>query len=138
MNTIKRLLIAYYRLFYFFFRIEKKDHHGKEASDISATIMALMPVSVICYCDLLTLLYLIARFLITIPHTPNYVLYSIAIVIVILNFILFFQKKRYIAIKKMFECEDDNLKLKRSIWCIVFTAFSLFIMLALIALFGTP
>ena len=132
-NRIKK---AYYRLFYFYFRIEKRGYHGMEESDKTAAIMALMPVCLFCYCDIFTVLYVISSFLITLPHRSGPIHVIIGIIIVIFNYFWFFRKKRYIAIKKMFEGEEDHVRLFRSLFCIAFSLASLFTMAFLIALFG--
>lgn len=132
-NRIKK---AYYRLFYFYFRIEKRGYHGMEESDKSAAIMALMPVCLFCYCNVLTLLYLISRFLIPLPRIPKAIHVVIVLIITVSNYYWFFRKKRYIAIKEMFEGEEDHVRLFRSILCIAFSLASLFTMAFLIALFG--
>ena len=137
-RIIDRLIKAYYRLFYFYFRIEKKGYHGVEESDKSAAIMALMPVCLFCYCDILTVLYVISRFLAPLPKLSDLFLYIIAIVVIVLNFVFFFRKKRYIAIKEMFEGEEDHVRFFWSFLCIVFSIASLFTMAALIAFFGLP
>lgn len=132
-NRIKK---AYYRLFYFYFRIEKRGYHGMEESDKTAAIMALMPVCLFCYCDVLSLLYLISRFLIPLPRIPKAIHVVIVLIITVSNYYWFFRKKRYIAIKEMFEGEEDHVRLFRSLLCIAFSLASLFTMALLIALFG--
>lgn len=133
---MKKLINAYYRLFYFYFRIEKRGYHGMEESDKSAAIMALMPVCLFCYCNVLTLLYLISRFLISLPRIPKAIHVVIVLIITVSNYYWFFRKKRYIAIKEMFEGEEDHVRLFRSLLCIAFSLASLFTMAFLIALFG--
>ena len=138
MKIFKKIIKAYYRLFYFYFRLEKKDNRGGECSDKLATFSALMPICVFCFCDFLTVLYVVTRFLIPLPKPSDWFLYSIAAVIIVLNFVLFFRKKRYIAIKEMFSGEEDHVRLFRSLLCIAFSLASLFTMAVLIALFGYP
>lgn len=135
-KIINQLINAYYRLFYFYFRIEKRGYHGMEESDKTATIMALMPVCLFCYCNVLTLLYLISRFLIPLPRIPKAIHVVIVLIITVSNYYWFFRKKRYISIKKMFEGEEDHVRLFRSLFCIAFSLASLFTMAFLIALFG--
>ena len=131
-NRIKK---AYYLLFYFYFRLEKKNNRGGEVSDKLATFSALMPICVFCFGDFLTVLFVVSRFLIPLPKLSDWFLYSIAVVIIVLNFVLFFRKKRYIAIKELFEGEEDHVRLFRSLLCIAFSLASLFTMAFLIALF---
>ena len=45
MKLLCYLKNAYYRLFYFFFRIEKRDNQGGEETDRFATVVALLPMS---------------------------------------------------------------------------------------------
>jgi hypothetical protein len=135
---MKKLINAYYRLFYFYFRIEKRGYHGIEESDKSATIMALMPICLFCYCDFFTVLYIFSRFLIPLPK-PSHLFHGIiAVIFVVMNYLFFFRKKRYIAIKEMFQRESENTRIKRSFWCIAFSLASLFTMFLLIAEYGLP
>ena len=137
-SFFEHLLKAYYRLFYFFFRIEKRGHRGQEESDRLAAFMALMPMSLLCYCNFLTLLYIIARFLLSLSSPSNSVFYIIAVFVIVSNFCLFFHKKRYLMIKAMFENEDKDSRFRRSFCCVVFIIVSMFTMFVLIAIFGIP
>lgn len=137
-SFFEHLLKAYYRLFYFFFRIEKRGHRGQEESDRSAAFMALMPMSLLCYCNFLTLLYIIARFILPLSCPSKLFYYIMAILFVGSNFCLFFHKKRYLEIKAMFENENKDTRFKRSFWCVVFIIASMFTMFVLIAIYGIP
>ena len=138
MKLFRYIKSAYYRLFYFFFRIEKRDNQGGEETDKFATIVALLPMSLLCYSGFFTLLYLIARFItpIALPSSTFFIL--LAIVDVGLNAFLFFSKKRYLKIKELFSQEDCDKRFKRSLWCIVFTTVILFSMFILMGIFGNP
>ena len=134
-NLIKK---AYYRLFYFYFRIEKRNGRGGEERDGFAAIAALIPMVVLCFTNFLTLLYVISRFVLPFPPPSDIVFIIIITIDIGLNGWIFHYKKRYLAVKALFENEDDDLRLKRSFWCVAFSIASLFSMAALIALFGLP
>ncbi len=138
MRIINKTKEAYYRLFYFYFRIEKRGYNGMEESDKSAAIMALMPICLFCYCDFFIVYFIFSRFLISLPK-PSHLFHGIiAVFFVVLNYLFFFRKKRYIAIKDMFEGDEDHVRLFWSILCILFSLASLFTMPLLIAEFGLP
>jgi hypothetical protein len=137
-RIFKKLIKAYYRLFYFFFKIEKKDGREGEETDSFAAIAALIPMVVLCFTTFLTLLYVIARFVL--PFSPPSVIFFIIVVIIDigLNGWLFLHKKHYLQIKAMFQGENEDLRIKRTFWCILFSLQSLFTMALLIAEFGLP
>jgi hypothetical protein len=138
MKLICHLKNIYYRLFYFFFRIEKRDNQGGEETDRFAAVVAILPMSILCCSGFFTLLYLISRFVIPmrLPSGTFFILF--AIVDIGLNSFLFFRKRRYLKIKELFSQEDDDRRFKRSFWCIVFTILILNSMFILIGLFGNP
>lgn len=90
MKIITKIIKAYYRLFYFFYKIEKTNHRGREESDKSATLMALAPICLLCFCNLLTLLYIISRFIIALPRPSSLFYCILAALVVGFNFFLFF------------------------------------------------
>jgi len=134
-NLIKK---AYYRLFYFYFGIEKRNGRGGEETDSFAAIAALIPMVVLCFANFFTLLYVIARFVL--PFSlPSDALFVIIIIIDIgLNGWIFLHNKQYLKIKAMFRGENENKKLKRALWCILFSLASLFFMFILMGIFGNP
>ena len=138
MDLICYLKKAYYRLFYFFFRIEKKNYQGGEESDRFAAVVAILPMSILCYSGFFTLLYIISRFILPIALPSGVFFVLFAIVDIVLNCILFFNKKRYLKIKEMFNDEDYDRRFKRSFWCIVFSILTLNSMFILIGVFGNP
>ena len=138
MKIFKKLIKAYYRLFYFFFRIEKRNGRGGEETDSFAAIAALIPMVVLCFTNFLTLLYLISRFVLPFSPPSDIVFIIIIIIDIGLNGWLFLFKKRYLIVKALFENENDGLRFKRSFWCVGFSIASLFTMAVLIALFGLP
>ncbi len=138
MKLLRYLKNAYYRLFYFFFRIEKRDNQGGEETDRFATVVALLPMSLLCYSGFFILLYLIARFITPIPLPTSTFFILFAIVDVGFNAFLFFSKKRYLKIKELFGQEDYDRRFKRSLWCIIFTIVILFSMFILMGIFGNP
>ena len=136
MRMIKKLFKAYYRLFFFFFRIEKKNSQGYEETDKSATFMALAPLCLICFIDLLSVLYLVSRFIVPIPRPSNFLYVILAIFSIGFNFILFYHKRRYLTIIEMYKDENDDQRYRRAFWCIVFSLASLFSIGILIGVFG--
>lgn len=138
MKLLRNLIKAYYRLFYFFFRMEKRDSQGGEETDRFAAVVALLPISLLCYSGFFLLLYIISRFIIPspLPSTTFFIIF--AIVDVGLNGLLFFYKKRYLKIKELFDDEDYDRRFKRSLWCIVFTIVMLFSMFILMGILGNP
>lgn len=136
MKITTKIIKAYYRLFYFFFKIEKTNHRGREESDKSATLMALAPICLLCFCNLLTLLYIVSRFIIALPRPSSLFYCILAALVVGFNFFLFFYKCRYLSIKEMFIDENDEQKFKRTFWCILFILASLFSSAILIGVFG--
>ena len=138
MKVFKKLLKSYYRLFYFFFKIEKKDGLGREYTDSLAAIAAIIPMVVLCFCNVCTILYIIARFVVTFSPPSDTFFIIIVVIDVGLNGWLFLHKKRYMQIKEMFQGENEEQRLGRSFLCLVFSIASLFTMIVLIALFGLP
>ena len=138
MSLLRYLKNAYYRLFYFFFRMEKRDSQGGEETDRFAAVVALLPISLLCYSGFFLLLYIISRFIIPLPLPSTTFFIIFAIVDVGLNGLLFFYKKHYLRIKELFGNEDSDRRFKRSFWCIVFTIVILFSMFILMGIFGNP
>ena len=138
MSLLRYLKNAYYRLFYFFFRMEKRDGQGGEETDRFAAVVALLPISLLCYSGFFLLLYIISRFVTPLPLPSATFFIIFAIVDVGLNGLLFLYKKRYLKIKELFCNEDYDRNFKRSLWCIVFTIVILFSMFILMGIFGNP
>ena len=138
MNLLRYLKNAYYRLFYFYFRMEKRDGQGGEETDKFAAVVALLPISLLCYSGFFLLLYILSRFVIPLPLPSATFFIIFAIVDVGLNSLLFLYKKRYLKIKELFGNEDYDRRFKRSFWCIVFTIVILFSMFILMGIFGNP
>ena len=138
MKLFRYIKNAYYRLFYFFFRFEKKDNQGGEETDRFAAIVALLPMCLLCYNGFFILFYIFSRFIIStkLPSGTFFIIF--AIVDIILNGLLFLRKKRYLKIKELFADENNDRRFKRTFWCIVFTVVSLFALFILIGTFGNP
>lgn len=131
---------AYYRLFYFFFQIEKrKDGEGK-GSDVYCAFMALLPLIYFGFIDLAFIEYLFSRFICNLHVSQFKVVYILFLVLVsaVFNGVLFFHKKRYLKIKEMFSEEDDNTRSIRSFYCILYSLFTMFGSVVLIEIFGRP
>jgi divalent metal cation (Fe/Co/Zn/Cd) transporter len=138
MKLLRYLKNAYYRLFYFFFGMEKRDGQGGEETNRFAAVVALLPISLLCYSGLFLLLYIISRFVTPLPLPSATFFIIFAIVDVGLNGLLFLYKKRYLRIKELFCNEDHDRRFKRSLCCIVFTVVILFSMFILMGIFGNP
>lgn len=132
------LKIAYYRLFFFFFRMFKPSPYGGRETDTFASVLAIMPLSAIVIANV----YTINDILMRIVSLPSLTLISIpkviAIISILFNYLLFFSKKRYKRIKAMFANEDKRTRHWRSFFCIVFCILSLFGIVIIDAIFGRP
>ena len=115
MKLFHYLKNAYYRLFYFFFRKEKRDSQGGEETDRFAAVVALLPISLLCYSGFFLLLYITSRFVIPLPLPSATFFIIFAIVDVGLNGLLFFYKMRYLKIKELFCNENQDRNFKRSL-----------------------
>jgi len=118
--------------------MEKRDGQGGEETDRFAAVVALLPISLLCYSGFFLLLYIISRFIIPLPLPSTTFFIIFAIVDVGLNSLLFLYKKRYLKIKELFGNEDYDRRFKRSFWCIMFTIVILFSMFILMGIFGNP
>lgn len=142
-NNIQQVLRyikkAYYRLFYFFFRIEKRSSGRNEKSDGLCAFMAILPLCLFGFIDLIVLEYLFSRFIYNL-NISHYKAYEIIIALIadIFNGVLFFQGKRYLKIKEMFSNEDDDTRSKRSFYCILYSLITIFGSVILIGIFGLP
>jgi len=136
---LKYIVKAYYRLFYFFFRIEKRSDSGSRSSDFFCAIGALVPLIYLGFMDLMFIEYLFSKFIynLNIMHYKvNAIL--IALVLTVLNGLLFFHKKRYLKIKEMFSREDDNTRSIRSFYCILYSLVTMFGTIILVEILGRP
>ena len=138
MIVLNFLKIAYYRLFFFFFRMFKPSPYGGRETDTFASVLAIMPLSAIVIANV----YTINDILMRIVSLPSLTLISIpkviAIISILFNYLLFFSKKRYKRIKAMFANEDKRTRHWRSFFCIVFCILSLFGIVIIDAIFGRP
>lgn len=130
---------AYYRLFYFFFRIEKRSSGQNEKSDVFCTFMAILPLCLFGFIDLIIVEYFFSRFIYNL-HISQYKAYAIIISLIvdIFNGVLFFTDKKYLKIKEMFSNESSNTRHKRSVLCLIYSIITLFGLIILIAIFGYP
>ena len=125
---------AYYRLFFFFFRMDKPNPFGGRNTDTAATVLAVLPFSVIWVMNCFTLKNILGRFM----PVPTKMGIGVLIIIILFNYLLFFSKKRYKRIKAMFANEDKRTRHWRSFFCIVFCILSLFGTVIIDAIFGRP
>lgn len=129
---------AYYRLFYFFFRLVKQSK-GDEKTEKQASILAILPLFLFGYIDLMTLEYLFSRVIynLNISKSIAYPV-SIGLISIVFNTVVFFQDKRYSQIKEMFSAENYDERFKRSFFCILYSLATLFVPVLLIAILGYP
>ena len=142
-NNIQQVLRyikkAYYRLFYFFFRIEKRSSGKNEIPDGLCAFIAILPLCLFGFIDLMVLEYLFSRFIYNL-NISHYKAYGIIIALIadIFNVVLFFQGKRYLKIKEMFSNEDDDTRKERLFYCILYSLITMFGSIILIRIFGYP
>jgi uncharacterized membrane-anchored protein len=134
----KFILTLYYRLFYWFFRFNKKQASGAEETDKEASILAVMLLSGVMFLFVFSLLFAVSLFVIRLPKPSSLFIYAVGIVIVVFNGFFFFSYKRYLMIKKRFENEDKRTRIVRSLLCFLFVFISMFAMGILGVLFGNP
>jgi len=142
-NSIHQILRymakAYYRLFYFFYRIEKRGEPKNGGPELLYAIGALMPIIYFGFIDLMFIKYLFLRFIYN-WHIMQYKSVAILIVIIsaLFNGVLFLREKRYLKIKEMFSNEDDDTRSIRSFYCILYSLFTMFGTIILVEIFGRP
>ena len=135
---ISAIKTMYYRLFYWFFRFNKKKASGAEETDKEASVLAVILLSAVMFLFVFSLLFVISLFIIKLPKPSSLFIYSVGIVIVVFNSFFFFSHKRYLMIKKKFENEDRRTRIVRSLLCFLFVFISMFAMGILGVLFGNP
>jgi uncharacterized membrane-anchored protein len=128
----------YYRLFYWFFRFNKKKASGAEETDKEASVLAVILLSAVMFLFVFSLLFVISLIITKLPKPSSLFIYSVGIVIVVFNSFFFFSHKRYLIIKKKFENEDRRTRIVRSLICFLFVFISMFAMGILGVLFGNP
>ncbi len=138
MKMIGLLKKAYYRLFFFFFRMYKPSPYGGKETDSFTVILTVIPLSAIVIANIFTIYYICSRF----TNSPIIKRVNIplifSVLVIFLNYVLFFHKKRYLKIKIMFENEEKRIRHRRSFFCIVFCILSLFGMVIIDTIFGRP
>lgn len=135
---ISAIKTMYYRLFYWFFRFNKKKASGAEETDKEASVLAVILLSAVMFLFVFSLLFVISLFITKLPKPSSLFIYSVGIVIVVFNSFFFFSHKRYLMIKKKFENEDRRTRIVRSLLCFLFVFISMFAMGILGVLFGNP
>lgn len=134
MRVLSFFKIAYYRLFFFFFRMHKPSPFGGRNTDAVATVLAVLPFSAIWIANCFTLKNILERFI----PVPTRMSIGVLFIIIFLNYLLFFNKRRYKRIKAMFMKEEKRTRHWRSFLCIVFCIVSLFGIVIIDAIFGRP
>ena len=135
---ISAIKTMYYRLFYWFFRFNKKKASGAEETDKEASVLAVILLSAVMFLFVFSLLFVISLIITKLPKPSSLFIYSVGIVIVVFNSFFFFSHKRYLIIKKKFENEDRRTRIVRSLICFLFVFISMFAMGILGVLFGDP
>ena len=135
---ISAIKTMYYRLFYWFFRFNKKKASGAEETDKEASVLAVILLSAVMFLFVFSLLFVISLFITKLPKPSSLFIYSVGIVIVVFNSFFFFSHKRYLMIKKKFENEDRRTRIVRSLLCFLFVFISMFAMGILGVIFGNP
>lgn len=130
---------AYYRLFYFFYRIEKRNDGDSKGSDAYCAFMALLPLIMLGFKDLMFIEYLFSRFIYNL-HLMQYKFNTILLVLIpaVFNGVLFLRKKRYLKIKEMFSKEDSDTRSTRSFFCILYSLITIFGSILFVGIFGLP
>ena len=67
----KFILTLYYRLFYWFFRFNKKQASGAEETDKEASILAVMLLSGVMFLFVFSLLFAVSLFVIRLPKPSS-------------------------------------------------------------------
>ena len=141
MKAFFMIKMAYYRLFYFFFRfgeiVDAKSPYP-DADLKFASVIGIMIMSMVVFFDVSTAFWIISRFVVKLPIVSPFVFASAIILVFILNMILFFRKKRYVRIIEHFRCESENIKGLRTFLCVIFTLASLFTISILGFQYGNP
>ena len=141
MKVLHFIKMAYYRLFYFFFRFGEIVDNNNSCSDAdikSASITGIMIMSLVIFSDVFTIFWVISRFVVKLPIVSPFVFASAIILVFILNMTLYFRKKRYVRIVEHFRCESENIKGFRTFLCVIFTLASLFTISILGIHYGNP
>jgi len=138
-QILKSIVKAYYRLFYFFFRIEKRSSGQIEKSDGFCAFMAILPLCLFGFIDLIIVEYLFSRFVYNL-NISQYKTFAIitCLIVDIFNVVLFLYDKKYLKIKDMFSTESSEVRSKRSFFCILYSLITMFGSIIIIAIFGLP
>ena len=92
---ISAIKTMYYRLFYWFFRFNKKKASGAEETDKEASVLAVILLSAVMFLFVFSLLFVISLIITKLPKPSSLFIYSVGIVIVVFNSFFFFSHKRY-------------------------------------------
>ena len=119
---------AYFRFFYW--QLGKNVQFGEEKKQINkfAAFAALCFVSIIDYCNVLTLLFVGSK-LLSFQRISSYGNVFDAVVILLifaLNSLLFLRNDQYKEIIKFFRNENEEQRYNRNIKCVLFLVFSIF------------
>lgn len=136
MKVFLFLKSAYYRLFYFFFRIHKSNSFGGEVTDVFAACLAVLPFSIVFFTDSFTIEHFISRFIIELPSLSKVFHLIVLISIVLINYVLFYHRRRYLAIKNQFANESRKVRVKRTLCCTLFSVLSMFSVAIFDVIFG--
>ncbi len=133
--------MAYYRLFYFFYRYGEIVNNKNPYPDNnikSVSVIGIMLFSMVIFVDVFTVLWIISRFIVKLPIVSPLFFVSAILLIFVLNLILFFRKNRCVKIVEHFRGESENIKGLRTFLCVIFTLASLFTISILGIHYGNP
>lgn len=131
---LKSLEKAYYRLFYWQFCKDKKNCHSSRGSVYPAIVV----LTVICFGNFLTALYVVSKFIVRLPKLGDLAITMVVLFFFILNCIIFYRKKKYLEIEKLFCDESDDEKHRNNLLCELFLIYSMFSFVTLGLIFGNP
>lgn len=124
MKVLHFIKMAYYRIFFFFFKFESgKTWLGE--SDKESAFLSILPLTVLMYGD-----YIIVDFVIFelfFHYTfPTIILDIIALAIFVFNYMALVRNEKYVEIKALYANEPRRDKRRRRFWCWVYVLISMF------------
>lgn len=128
---------AYNRLFYAIMLNYMKLHSGNELPKWDDLTVAIVILSCILYCDILTLAMLLETC--GVYHTvhANSIDNFLAVIILAFNAVYFIRKKNYQSIYEYYQKEEDVKTHKRRSWyCLLFVLISIVLIIVAAYLYG--
>lgn len=123
-SLFKLLKVAYYRIFFFFFKFESgKTWLGE--SDKESAFLSIIPLSVLLLGDVYIFDFIVFRMCFRI-FTPTILQDIVTLAFFVFSYIVIVRNEKYIEIKELFANEPKNVKRRRRFWCWVYVIISLF------------